>query len=142
VEELLRNLPNHPDVTMMVQTGTEYWYTGLITLALHGNGLVEIDNRQSGSQRLFQGYITPEELQRIGTAWADAGLTTLQPSDRLRQPDDLPVVVAISQAGTRLFQAQLWEADRYENPGLDHFLKQSDALIARVTDGRLPWPGA
>ncbi len=139
IEQLVRGLNEHHDVTISVTTGTEHFGKGLVELSIRGDGSVTVSNRASGKEQSFTGKLDTAELAALGPELAAAGFTTLRTPGPPRSPGDTPVVLAVAQGGQERYRAELWYADRYKMPGLDRIIKRHDAIVTKLTKGELPY---
>ena len=140
MEELLQQLPQHPDVTVSVQTGIPGWYTGEILLSIGGDGTVKVRNVYTNGERTYAGRLDSAQVQELGHEFAAHGFTHIKPSSApARVPDDLPVVLRIERGAEQLYEARLWHADRHSDAGLDGILKRADELIRQLSHGALPF---
>jgi len=137
--QLIRDLDKHRDVTLSVTTGTEHFGKGLVKLSVRGDGSVTVLNRNAGTKKSFTYKLTTEELAALGRELAEAGFTTVRSPGPPREPGDTPVVLEVTQGGKEHYRAELWDADRYNNPGLDKIIKRNDALVTKITKGELPY---
>jgi len=139
MEQLVRDLSHHDDVTISVTTGTEHFRKGLVKLSIGGDGSLTITNHRAGERRDYPGKLTREEVEKLGQEFAAAGFTTLRSPGPPREPGDSPVVLEITRAGEQRYQAELWYGDRETLPGVDVIIRRFDAIVERVTDGELPY---
>ena len=138
MEELLQQLSQHPDVTVTVQTGIPDWYTGEIRLAIRGDGTITAHKVRSKGEQMYAGQLDATQVQELGNELATHGFTQIQPSSApTRLPDDMPVVLRIARGAEQLYEARLWHADRFSDPGLDRILRRTDELIAQLRRGPL-----
>ncbi|MBV9788224.1 MAG: hypothetical protein JOZ51_08630 [Chloroflexi bacterium] len=139
MEELLQQLSQHPDVTITVQTGIPDWYTGEIRLVIRGDGTITAHKVRSKGEQTYAGRLDAAQVQELGIELATHGFTQIQPASALtRVPDDVPVVLRIERGTERLYEARLWHADRFADPGLDRILRRADELIAQLSRDALP----
>lgn len=139
MEEILRHLTNHPDVTISVQTGIPDWRSGEILLSIHSNGTIKVRNQRSSGEKTYEGTLDQAEIQAVGEEFADHNFTGIKSLKTTRLPGDEPVILRIERGTERLYEASLWHGDRYEDDNLDHILERSDELVSQVTNGALPF---
>ena len=135
----LRALPDHPSLTVVVQTGTEHFGNGLFTLSVQGDGALHLLQRRAGTPHNFTDTLSDDALTAFGATLAEHGFTRPRTSEMPREPGDTPVLLKLRDGDQTLFEANLWEADRYDDPDLDALLKAAEALIIeQVGDGGYP----
>lgn len=140
MEELLQQLPQHPDVKVSVQSGIPDWYTGEILLSISGDGTIKVRNVYSNGEKTYEGRLDSTQVQELGNEFATHGFTQIKPASApTRVPDDVPVVLRIERGTEQLYEAKLWHADRYSDAGLDQILRRADELISQMSDGALPF---
>lgn len=139
MEELLQQLPQHPDVTVSVRTGIPDWRTGEILLSIRGDGTIKVHNVRSNGEQTYEGQLDSTQVQELGTEFATHGFTQTKPSALTHMPGDLPVVLRIERGTELLYEAKLWHADRFSDAGLDHILRRADELISQMSNGSLPF---
>ena len=139
MQQLVRQLKDHHDVTISITTGTVHFGTGLVKLSVRGDGSLTIHNRTADKQREFSGTLTATEVEALGKDLAEAGFTTLTSPGAPREPGDTPVVLVITQGGVKKYHAELWYGDRYKIPGVDTIIKRFDAIVMKITNNELPY---
>jgi hypothetical protein len=135
----LRRLPDDPDLSVEITTGTEHWYHGAITLTVRGDGTVTVRQRRSGEQRDYRARLDPERLRRLADELVANELVELEDSGGDVIPDDHGVTIRIERAGELLHTAWIRESDRSKDERLDRVVRLYDALVAELTDRELPW---
>lgn len=133
----LQQLSAHPALEIMIRTGTQHWASGEITLVVHGNGAVELTQRQANETAPFTGALSKDELDAFGQALHEHRFTAPRSSAPTREPGDTPVVLTLRRDGKVVFEANLWEADRDLDADLDAILRSADQLIHRISGGKL-----
>jgi hypothetical protein len=137
--ELLRNLPEEPEVEVAITTGTEHWRTGEIELRVRGDGEVVVRQRRAGEEREYDGRLDPERLRRLGAELAGDRIDELRDSGGARKPDDHPVRIRIARNGETLHEGAIRHSDRWKDERLDRLVRTYDALVGELTDGVLPY---
>lgn len=135
--DLLEQLSAHPDLQILVQTGTQHWAAGEVSLTVRGDGSVEVLQRQASSTKTFHGKLTKAETDELGLLLHQHHFTAPRTSTLPRQPGDTPLLLALRQGGKSLFDADLWEADRDSDPDLEAILRATEQLLYRVSSGAL-----
>jgi hypothetical protein len=138
----IRRLPDDPDLSVEISTGTEHWQVGEITLVVAGSGDVEVIHRQAGRETRYAGSLDHDELAHFSRGLADNGFLELAPSRTEYVPDESTVTLALRRGGDDLHRAFLPEGERHDRDGLDRLIRDYEQLVERVTGGALPWGSA
>jgi hypothetical protein len=141
LDDILRELTAHPDVTVAVTIGVVHWREGQVTVSLGGDGAAEVRRVRAGGAQTVEARLDSARLDQLGAEFADAGFTHLRPAEGPRQPGDVPVLLSIRRGADQLYSASLWYGDRYQNPGLDRIIVRAEALAAELGRGGSPAPG-
>ena len=137
MDDLLRALDRHPDVTVVIRQGTEHFDDGLITLAIHGDGNATVEQRRSGREQQFTARLPAARIASLGGTLADHRFTAARTTKLPREPGDTPLLLRVDRGGAPAFQVEIWYADRYQDRDLDAIVRLADALIHEVTGGKL-----
>jgi hypothetical protein len=140
VSDELRHLSAHPDLEVVIRTGTQHWKAGEITLTVHGDGAATVIQRQASGETSFEATLTKDEVDSFGRELDERRFTAQRTSKLPRKPGDTPVHLALQHGGRPGFEVQIWEADRHDDPDLDAILVAGRRLIHRVTKGALGAP--
>ena len=100
--DVIRGLPDDPDLSVEITTGTEHFHNGAITLTVRGDGAVTVQQRRAGEQREYRGRLTRERMRGLADELAADELGELADSGGDRIPDDFPVAIRIERAGELL----------------------------------------
>jgi len=137
--DVLRGLPDDPDLSVAITTGTEHFRNGAITLTVRGDGAVSVEQRRSGEEREYQGRLDAERMRRLADELAEDEIGELADSGGDRGPDDFPVTIRIERGGELLHAASIRESDRWKDERLNRVVRRYDALVGELTDGALPY---
>lgn len=140
VNEQLLQLSAHPDLEILIRTGTQHWAAGEITLLLRGNGTVEVTQRQATKTTSFEGELAKDELDACGRTLHSHRFTAARTSALPREPGDVPAILTLRRDGEVVFTADLWNADRFDDADLGAILRAADQLVHRVSAGKLGQP--
>ena len=140
VSDELRQLSAHPDLEVVIRTGTQHWKAGEITLKVHGDGAATVLQRQASGDTSFEATLTKDEVDRVGRELGEHRFTAQRTSKLPREPGDTPVRLALQHGGKAGFEVQIWEADRHDDADLDAILVAGRRLVHRVTKGVLGAP--
>lgn len=140
VTEELRQLSAHPDLEVVIRTGTEHWRTGEITLTVRGDGAARVVQRQAQGATSFEATLGKDHVDALGRELAARRFTAARTSKLPREPGDTPVRLALERGGKAVFEAQLWDGDRDGDADLDAILVAGRRLVHRVSDGALGEP--
>jgi hypothetical protein len=140
VSEELRQLSAHPDLEVVIRTGTQHWKAGEITLTVRGDGAAAVLQRQASGETPFDATLTKDEVDRFGRELGEHHFTASRTSKLPRKPGDTPVRLALQHGGKPGFEVQIWEADRHADAELDAILVAGRRLLHRVTKGALGAP--
>jgi hypothetical protein len=137
--DVIRGLPDDPDLSVEITTGTEHFRNGAIALTVRGDGAVSVQQRRSGGEREYRGRLDAERMRRLADELAADELGELADSGGDREPDDLPITIRIERAGELLHAASIRDSDRWKDERLNRVVRRYDALVAELTDGALPY---
>jgi hypothetical protein len=137
--DVIRGLPDDPDLSVEITTGTEHFRNGAIALTVRGDGAVSVLQRRSGEEREYSGRLDAERMRRLADELAADELGELADSGGDRIPDDFPVAIRIERAGELLHAASIRESDRWKDERLNRLVRRYDALVEELTDGALPY---
>jgi hypothetical protein len=137
--DVLRGLPDDPDLSVAITTGTEHFHNGAITLTVRGDGAVSVLQRRSGDEREYRGRLDAGRLRDLADQLAADELAELADSGGDREPDTFPVTIRIERAGELLHAASIRESDRWKDERLNRLVRRYDALVEELTDGELPY---
>lgn len=140
VSEELRQVSAHPDLEIVIRTGTEHWRAGEITLTVHGNGSAAVTQRQAQGVKSFEATLKTDEVDAFGRELGAHRFTARRASKMPREPGDTPVRLALQRGGTVVFEIQVWDADREGDPDLDAILIAGQRMIHHVSKGALGKP--
>lgn len=136
----LRQLSSHPDLVVVIRTGTQHWKAGEITLTVRGDGEAVVIQRLASGDTSFQATLTKDEVDRFGRELGERHFSARRTSKLPRNPGDTPVRLALEHGGKASFEVQIWEADRYDDKELDAILVAGRRMVHRVTRGALGAP--
>ncbi len=131
MDDTLRQLDRHPQLSISIRQGTEHFGDGLVTVTARGDGLVVVDRRRAGTPSRVEAKLPPERIRDLGRALADHRLTAPRRSSLPREPGDSPLVLRV-EGGPRPFQADLWYGDRYQDRDLDAIIRLADGLVQEL----------
>jgi hypothetical protein len=137
--DVIRGLPDDPDLSVEITTGTEHFRHGAIALTVRGDGAVSVQQRRSGDEREYRGRLDADRLRRLADELAADELGELEDSGGDRLPDDFPVTIRVERAGELLHAAAIRESDRWKDERLNRVVRCYDALVAELSDGELPY---
>jgi hypothetical protein len=137
--DVLRRLPDDPDLSVAITTGTEHFRNGAITLTVRGDGAVSVLQRRSGDEREYRGRLDAERMRRLADELAADDLGELEDSGGDVIPDDHGVTIRIERAGELLHTAWIRESDRWKDERLNRVVRRYDALVEELTAGELPY---
>jgi hypothetical protein len=137
MDDLLHALDRHADVAVTVRQGTEHFDNGLITLVVRGDGSAIVEQLASGAKQVYTAKLDATHLAALGSTLTAHRFTAVRTTTLPRKPGDTQLVLRLDRGGTQLFQAELWDADRYKDADLDAILRTADALIHEVSGGKL-----
>lgn len=135
MDDPLRNLDQYPGVAITIRQGTEHFRNGLVTLTIHGDGKVEVDQLRAGQAAHYEKQLPPDRIRDIGRQLAEHRVSAPRTTSLPRQPGDTPLVLRVEGAGPAPFQADLWYGDRYKDSDLDAIIRLADALVKEVSAG-------
>ena len=139
--DVLRGLPEDPDLSVAITTGTEHFHNGAITLTVRGDGTASVLQRRSGEVREFDGRLDAERMRRLADELAADEIAELRDSGGDVVPDDFGVTIRIERAGELLHEAWIRESDRWKDERLNRVVRRYDALVEELTDRALPYGG-
>jgi hypothetical protein len=137
--DVIRGLPDDPDLSVEITTGTEHFRHGAIALTVRGDGAVSVLQRRSGEEREYHGRLDAERIRRLADELASDELGELRDSGGDWEPDTFPVAIRIERAGELLHAASIRESDRWKDERLNRLVRRYDALVSELTDGQLPY---
>jgi hypothetical protein len=137
--DVLRGLPDDPDLSVEITTGTEHFHNGAITLTVRGDGAVSVRQRRSGEEREYRGRLDAERMRSLADELAADALGELTDSGGDRIPDDFPVAIRIERGGELLHATSIRASDRWKDERLNRVVRLYDALVAELTDDTLPY---
>jgi hypothetical protein len=137
--DVIRSLPDDPDLSVEITTGTEHFRNGAIALTVCGDGAVSVQQRRSGDEREYRGRLDAERMRRLADELAADELDELEDSGGDREPDDHPITIRIERAGELLHAASVRDSDRWKDERLNRLVRRYDALVEELTDGALPY---
>jgi hypothetical protein len=140
VSDELRQVSAHPDLEIVIRTGTEHWRAGEITLLVRGNGSASVTQRQASGTASFAASLDKDEVDAFGRELAQRRFTARRTSKMPREPDDTPVRLALQRGGKIAFELEVWDGDRDGDADLDAILVAGQRLVHRVTKGALGTP--
>ena len=76
--DVIRGLPDDPDLSVEITTGTEHFRHGAIALTVRGDGAVSVQQRRSGDEREYRGRLDADRLRRLADELFDAQHASLQ----------------------------------------------------------------
>jgi len=121
-----------------ISIGIPDWELGRVTLRVAGDGSVRVEQRGSAGNNDYTARWTSEETARFAALLRAEALVRIAPVPGDRQPDDVPVDIAVLDAGAAVHSASVWHADREHDPHLDRILKAVDEIVHAVSGGKLP----
>lgn len=138
VEDLLRSLSKHRDVTVTIASGLEHWRHGETTVAVRGDGSVAVRHRRRGREEGFDGSLDASAVAELGAALADLEREPPPPAGE-REPDDVAVAISVSRDGESLVERRIWYGDRFDHQGVDRLLRRYESIASEVSGGSLPY---
>lgn len=136
----LRQVSAHPDLEIVIRTGTQHWRAGEITLTVRGNGSAAVAQRQAETTASFEATLDRDDLDAFGRELARHRFTAQRTSKLPREPGDTQVRLALQRASKVEFETQIWDADRDSDADLDAILVAGQRLVHRITKGALGRP--
>ena len=137
MEDPLRVFDRHPTATVTIQAGTEHFGNGQVTLAMRGDGAVNVDQRVAGAVHHYTAQLDGARVAALGRALADHRFTAPRTSTMPRQPGDSQLVLRLSGDGVPTFEVTIWYADRFADRDLDAILRATDDVLATASGGKL-----
>lgn len=131
MDDSLRQLDQHPRLSISIRQGTEHFRDGQVTITVRGDGLIAADRLRAGTPSHVEQRLPPERIRELGRALADHRLTAARTSKLPREPGDSPLVLRV-EGGARPFQADLWYGDRYQDRDLDAIIRLADGLVKEL----------
>ncbi len=138
ITDVIRRLPDDPDLSVEITTGIEGFYTGAITLTVRGDGAVSVRQRRSGEEREYRGRLDAERMLRLAGELGAGELGELADGGGHLVPDDFPVTIRIERAGELLHAASIRESDRWKDERFNRVLRLYEALVEELTGGSPP----
>jgi hypothetical protein len=136
----LLELSAHPELEILIRTGTQHWMAGEVTLVVHGSGTVEVTQRQATATASFRGTLSKDEVDAFGRMLHEHRFTAPRTSALPREAGDTPVALALYLDGAVALKVDLWEADRDDDAELGAILRAAEQLVHRVSAGKLGQP--
>ena len=140
VSDELRQLTSHPDLEVVIRTGLQHWRAGEITLAVRGNGAATVTQRLATGDTSFTATLDKDEVDALGRDLDAHRFTAARTSKLPRKPGDTPVRFVLQRGDHRAFEAQIWNADRFDDADLDAILSAGQRLVWRVSNGAIGGP--
>jgi hypothetical protein len=137
--DLVRRLPDDPELAIEISEGIEHWRAGEITLTVEGSGAVQVRHRRAGEERRYAGTLDEDELARLAGRLAELGFATLAAVDRDQEPDELTVTLSIRRGGEELRRVEIPSGERDDDPRLAGVVAEYESLVDRVTEHDLPY---
>ena len=139
MSERMRAWSKNESLEVVVVVGTEHFDNGEFTLHVQGNGNATVEQKRSGKVSHFDTKLDAARLDALGETLASNGFSNPRTSTLPREPGDTPVVLEVVDGGERLFHADIWNADRYDDKSLAAILDAAEALIeSMVGAGNYP----
>jgi hypothetical protein len=132
MDDPLRTLDQHPGIAISIRQGTEHFRNGLVTLIIHGNGTVGVDQLRAGKAAHYEKQLPPDRIRDLGRQLAEHRVSAPRKTSLPRQPGDTPLVLRVEGAGPAPFQADVWYGDRYKDSDLDAIIRLADTLVNEV----------
>jgi hypothetical protein len=139
VAAILDRLDGHADAAIEITTGVEHFRKGLVVLSVGGDGRFVIVNRRAGNETRQDGKLDAAALREFAADVAAGGIARLEARPGPRQPGDSPVVIKVLKDGRVVLEKRLWDADRWEDKGLERVLARYDQVVSNATGGQLPY---
>ncbi len=136
-QDLLEHLGDNDAIVVSMTLGIEHFRSGRVRVDVRGDGLVTVTQRKSGTDKSWSATWSRGRIGEIGRELAGTGFCRLRPAEGGREPDDVPVEIAITDGARSVCSASLWHGDRYEDKALDALIRRYDAIVSEVTAGVL-----
>lgn len=127
-----------PSVCVEIAVGVEGFDSGEITLAVGGDGSVQIVQRVAGEVHERDGSLDREMLEDYFGLLECNDLERLEPLGQTSPPGDVPVRVRIRRGDEIVHEAMLWHSERYRDDRLDAILRRWESLVSDLSRGQLP----
>lgn len=125
-------------ITIVYQTGIEYWEFGETTLTIKGDKSALVSNTQSGTTKKYSGTIADSDIDEL-INYMDAGkFWEIEPAKTKAYPDESTISITFSDSDSNLSQTiSLLDSDADMNTDFKPIMDKIRDLIKQISNNEV-----